>query len=347
MRTIYDVDKNFAVNTEIPREDLLFHHALSEPFSIHGVYYEDGMFRRMPQQIAHRVSEGVEWLHANTAGGRIRFRTNSSYVAIHAKMSRIGKMPHFALSGSAGFDLYEENNPVGTFMPPFEIEDGYESIIDFGTEEMRELTINFPLYSNVNDLYIGLSSHALVQAPRPYKFETPFVTYGSSITQGGCASRPGMAYQAILSRRFDVDFINLGFSGNAKAEPEISEYIKKLPMSVFVYDYDHNAPSPEYLANTHERMFLEFRQAQPDVPVIFMSAPTCRVTPGWQLRREIIRKTYQNALAAGDKNVYLVEGPSLMGVYGDEGLVDACHPTDLGFFSMAEGLNDVFKKLYE
>ena len=347
MSQIASIDKNFAIKTALEKEDIQFYNVLNAPFVVKGVFYEDGMFRRMPEAVAKTVSEGVLYLHSNTAGGRVRFRTNSSYVAIHAEMAGVGKMSHFALCGSAGFDLYVKDIPMGTFTPPFEIQDGYESVVELGAEEMREITINFPLYSHVKALYIGLSNRATVCAPQPYRFEKPFVSYGSSITQGGCASRPGMAYQAILSRRFDVDFINLGFSGSAKAEPEISEYIKKLPMSAFLYDYDYNANNAEYLEKTHERMFLEFRQAQPDVPVVFMSAPKYNLSEDLQRRREVVRKTYQNALAAGDNNVYLVEGPSLMAVYGDEGLVDGCHPTDLGFYSMAEGLNDVFRKIYK
>lgn len=209
----------------------------------------------MPENIARGVSEGVYVLHSNTAGGRVRFVTDSPYIAIYAKMDGLGKMPHFALTGSIGFDLYVDNYYTNTFVPPFDIKDGYESIFEFEKKEQREITIDFPLYSNVNELYIGLQEDSFLAEAKPYKNVKPIVYYGSSITQGGCASRPGMSYQAIISRIFNYDYINLGFSGSAKAEDEMIEYIKNLDMSIFVYDYDHNAPTVEHLKKTHEKMF--------------------------------------------------------------------------------------------
>lgn len=162
----------------------------------------------MPESVAKNVTRGVDALHTNTAGGRVRFKTDSQYIAIHAEMDGLGKMPHFALTGAIGFDLYVNNKYEKTFVPPFDIKDGFESIVEFSNKELREITINFPLYSNVNDLYIGLQNDAIVKEASPYKNTKPIVYYGSSITQGGCASRPGMAYQSILSRRFNHDFVN-------------------------------------------------------------------------------------------------------------------------------------------
>ena len=134
-----------------------------------------------------------------------------------------------------------------TFVPKVKIADGYESVIDLGETKMRQITINFPLYSAVSSLEIGLQETAVVESPTPYRVETPVVFYGSSITQGGCASRPGNCYTAVLSRRLDFDHVNLGFSGSGKAEQEMADYIAGLDMSVFVYDYDHNAPNLAHL----------------------------------------------------------------------------------------------------
>jgi hypothetical protein len=143
---------------------------------------------------------------------------------------------------------------------------------------MREITINFPLYSEVNELYIGLMRDSLVLESAPYRIEKPIVYYGSSITQGGCASRPGNAYEALVTQALGINHINLGFSGNAKGEKEISEYICSLDMSAFVYDYDHNAPDIEHLKNTHERMFKEIRASHKDVPIIIMTRPKYTLT---------------------------------------------------------------------
>ena len=232
-----------------------------------------------------------------------------------------------------------------TFVPPVDIKDGYESIIEFEDSRLREVTINFPLYSNVIDLYIGLQEGSNVLEASPYKNEKPVVYYGSSITQGGCASRPGMAYQSILSRQFNLDFLNLGFSGSAKAEDEMVEYIKGLDMCAFVYDYDHNAPTTEHLEKTHEKMFKAIREAHPDIPIIIMPRPKHILNEEEKKRHNIVETTYKNAVANGDKNVYFIGSQELTALCGYEGTVDSCHPTDFGFSSIAKAVAEVFDKI--
>lgn len=345
MSDISLIDSNFQVKTNLDVEDIRFYNVLNAPFHVHGVFYENGKFRRLPEKVAKTISDGVFALHTHTAGGRVRFKTDSPYVAIHVKMPIVGKMPHFALTGSAGFDLYANNNYISTFVVPFNINDGYENIVHFQSKEMREITINFPLYSSVSELYIGISDQAALCFCQPYRFEKTIVYYGSSITQGGCASRPGMSYESIVSRRLNADYINLGFSGNAKGEDEIAEYISNLEMSCFVYDYDHNAPTVEHLKNTHEKMFKRIRKNNPDTPIVMMSRPKFYLTKAEELRLDVIKTTYNNAIKNGDKNVYLIEGRKLMEMAGNEGTVDNCHPTDLGFASMAKVVGDVLEKI--
>ena len=353
MKNIAEIDKNLAVETKIEREGLCFYDVRQDPFRIHGVFWENGMFRRIPEAVAKSVSEGVYNLHSNGAGGRVRFVTDSPYVAIKTEYIP-GKMPHFAFSGSAGFDLYgtnlcaaneEENRYMGTFMPPLDVKDGYESVIDFAEGVEREITINLPLYSSVKKLYIGLKDGCVVKETPEYRVKKPVVYYGSSITQGGCASKPGSSYESILSRRFDCDYINLGFAGNAKGEDEIVDYIKGLDMSVFVLDYDHNAPTTEHLANTHSKMFKAIRAAQPKLPIIIMPRPKYYLTAEEKIRFEIVHNTYIEAKEAGDENVYFISGRKLMEIVEDNGTVDNCHPTDSGFFSMACAVAEVFEEI--
>lgn len=345
MKSITEIDKNFKVETNIKRDGLVFYNAYSSPFKIHGVFYEDGKLRRMPEAVAKTVSEGVYSLHAHTAGGRIRFMTDSPYVAIQVKLGTAFKMPHFAFTGSIGSDLYADGSYAGTFIPPYDVTDKYEGVIDLHDTKMREITINLPLYSEVTEVHIGLEKSATVSAAPDYKFTRPVVYYGSSVTQGGCASRPGMSYQAILERALNTDYINLGFSGSAKAEDAIIDYIKSLSMSVFVLDYDYNAPSADYLEKTHEKMFLAIRAAQPDLPILMLSMPRAGTTGEIPRHHAIIKATYENALARGDKNVYYIDGKTLVSLFGDECTVDMCHPTDLGFFSMAKEIEKVLKNI--
>lgn len=342
---ISKVDKNFAVETNIQREGLVFFDAETAPFKIYGIYRDGEKFRRLPEAVAEATSPGVHALHANTAGGRVRFVTDSPFIAISAHMGSVGKMPHFAFTGSIGFDLYTGKRYLNTFVPPVDVVDHFEGIRETdGT--LREYTINFPLYSEVKKLYIGLQEGCRLEAAPEYAISTPVVYYGSSITQGGCASRPGCAYQSIITRTLNCDHINLGFSGNAKGEEAMAEYIAGLKMSAFVYDYDHNAPNPAHLAATHEKMFKTIRVAQPELPILMLTRPKYYLEETEKERLEIVRRTYENALAAGDKNVYFIPGTELLiDLVREEALVDNCHPADGGFISMAYVIGEKLRQI--
>lgn len=348
MKKIEETDKNFAVDGRAIRGGMCFYDVLQEPFRIYGVFMENGKFRRMPGKVAEQVSEGVYNLHTNTAGGRVRFVTDSLYVAIRTEYTP-SWMPHFAYSGSGGFDMYaavgNHTQYAGTFVPPLDAVSGYEGVIDFADRREREVTIHFPLYSDVRKLWIGLEEGAVLKETSGYGRKKKIVYYGSSITQGGCASRPGSCYPAILSRRFDCDHVNLGFSGNAKGEDEMADYIGSLAMDVFVYDYDHNAPSVAHLKGTHRRMFCRIREKHPDLPVIILSRPKYYLNEEEQERRQIIYDTYRLAREGGDRNVFFIGGEKLMELVEDEGTVDNCHPTDSGFFSMAHAVGTVLEKI--
>lgn len=348
---ISDIDKNLLVKTELSRDDVVAYDVCSEPFKIYGVIEPENdtdRFRRMPESVAKNVSEGVMYLNTNTAGGRVRFKTDAEYMAVHALMpaDKICRSSHFAFSGSSGFDLYTEEDGkqyyIHTFIPPMDMTDGFVSeFTNIPKPCMREYTLNMPLYSDVSKLYIILNSGAHLLPCREYAINTPIVYYGSSITQGGCASRPGNSYQSIISRELDCNYINLGFSGNAKAEDVIANYIAGLDMSAFVYDYDYNAPNVEHLEKTHKRMFDIVRASNPDIPIICVSRPVSV----WfgnkdeeDKRRKIILDTVSKAKMDGDKNVYFVDGADFasQSYVADSLSVDGCHPNDLGFMCMAE-----------
>jgi lysophospholipase L1-like esterase len=140
--------------------------------------------------------------------------------------------------------------------------------------------------------------------------------------------------------------VNLGFSGNAKGEPEMAELISQLEMSALVMDYDHNAPDAEHLKKTHENFFKIIRNKQPDLPIIIVTKPDFdRDIETNKMRREIIYNTYKNAVDNGDQNVHFVDGETLFGNENrDACTVDGCHPNDLGFMRMAERIYPVIKK---
>ena len=342
---IAKIDPNFNVSESFGREDIILRNCREEPFTVHGIFWSEGKFRRMPREVAEATSQGVAYLHASTAGGRVRFRTDSPFIAIKAEVAAKGYMAHFAMTGSAGFDLYADNEYIKTFVPPLNYTNGYESILAIpGARKMRTIMIDFPLYSHVAELFIGLATDATLEKAPDYRHSLPAVFYGSSITQGGCASRPGTCYQAPISRYFDLDYINLGFSGNAKGEDPMIEHLASLPTSLFFLDYDHNAPTVEHLAATHERLFLAFRKTHPDTPVIMMTRPKLKLNAEEVQRRAVVETTYKNALAHGDKNVYFIDSTALTVLCGNEGTVDSCHPTDYGFASMAKALIELIER---
>ncbi len=349
-KNITEIDKNLKVETNIDREGLVFKNALDKPFRLYGVFYDGELYRRVPDDIAKGTNDGVYELAKNTAGGRLRFITDSPYLAIKVKLPPTVAFGHMTRTGISGFDIYSyengRDNVVKSFIPPYDYKDGYELVQDFndGARE-RLITLNFPLYNGVYELYIGYKEGSVLKEAPDYKYEKPIVYYGSSITQGGCASRPGMSYQAILTRRYNIDHINLGFSGSGKGEQIMADYIASLDMTAFVLDYDHNSPSVEHYRETHERFYKTVRAAHPDIPIVMMTRPkdTRLFVPSEFERIEIARKTYENAKARGE-NVYFIEGPELMALAEDEGAVDTVHPTDLGFFSMAQRLSVEFDK---
>ena len=344
------IDKNFRIETGVQKQDIRFYNARESVFRTYGVFWQDGAYRRMPEAVARSINKGVYGLHTNTAGGRIRFVTDSSYVAIRTSFTPCRK-PHFPLTGSSGFDLYTGTGAdcryAGTFVPPVEVKDGYESVLEFADKQTRLVTINFPLYSDVQQLEIGLQQDALLQRAPDYRIETPVVYYGSSITQGACASRPGNCYPSLLSRRLDCNYLNLGFSGSAKGEIAMGDYLKQLDMSVFVLDYDHNAPNLEKLQATHGRLFRQVRDANPTLPIIILPRPRYYHRDQDAQRFEAIRQTYLQAKAQGDENVYFITNRQLMEYVRDDGLVDNTHPTDSGFFNMAQALQPLLEQLLQ
>lgn len=352
---IASVDQNLAVAAAVNAPDLELHDVREAPFQLYGFYdpKNEPVFKRMPTAVAEQVSAGVNELHYHTAGGRVRFSTDSPYIVIKAVMNKSGRMAHMAVTGSSGFDLYLDS-PDGdsihyrTFVPPPKIIGGYESKLAVKLGGMRYFTINFPLYNDVKELYVGVAKGSKLGEGVPYRKEAPIVYYGSSITQGGCASRPGSCYTATVSRALNMDHINLGFSGNGKGEDAMVDYMKSLDMSVFVCDYDHNAPDETHLRATYQKMYDAIREAHPTLPYIMISRPDYYTHPSFAghddsiRRRQVILDAFHYAIAKGDRHVYFIDGEGLL--RADGCTVDGTHPTDLGFYFMTQAVLPVVRR---
>ncbi len=348
---IEDIDSNFKLPT-LDEPDIEWISAKDPRFSLYGVYFDeaDGRYVRLPREVAKNVSDGVANLYCHTSGGRLRFTTDSPYVAVKAVVPSHSIMRHMPPLGTTGFTIYLNDRFHSSVMPNQnkmtttpDPRSGIQGIVKFSSNVSRDLELYFPLYNGVFELYIGIKQGSTVCA-RPYGDARRVVFYGSSITQGGCASRPGNDYAAIACRALGVDYVNLGFSGNARGEQTMCDYIADLGCDVYVIDYDHNAPSAAHLENTHHPLYKTIREKNPTAPIIFMSRPNFTGTPDNIRRREIIKSTYDRALNDGDTSVYYIDGELLFeGDFRDACTVDGTHPNDLGFYRMAKAVIPVLK----
>ncbi len=354
---ITKIDKNF---TQMQSEDGVFtyYNPYEKPFSFEGFpWYEHNgnKIYRLPIEHRELYTRQQDGLSNHSAGGVFRFKTNSGRLSIKATFEGISRFPHMQLTGSAGFDVYKKEGDRWRFIAnlyPNTLTDNYtdKQCEIYSDGQICEYIIYMPVYSIVEKCAIGVETDAEILLPNPHKVEKPVLFYGSSITHGACSSRPGITYTARLTRAVDAELINLGFSGNALGEPYIAEFIASLDLGVFVMDYDCNAPTPEHLENTHKPFFEIFRKKNPDTPVIMVSMPYANTTKKEVVfrRRDIIKATYDEAVAAGDKNVYFVDGSTFFAdTEKSDCTVDLTHPNDYGFALMTEKILPVLKKALE
>lgn len=346
--------KNFDENLlykEINREDLDFFDYKSDKFSVFGFYdfYNTEAPLRMPDDIAKSINVGVDGANPLNAGGRICFKTDSKTVAIMAEVSAY-HAASFTGIALAGFDLNVKENGKfhrrKIFRPKDDISLPYSGLVNLADGE-KEILIHMPNYGAVKSLKIGVIKGSKLEPLNPYRQDIkPIVYYGSSITQGGAATVPGNAYENIIGVRTNVDFINLGFSGWAKGEPKMAEYIANQDISLFVLDYDHNAGLEQY-RETHYPFYKIIRDAKPDLPIIVVTRPDVEQVPSeTDVRISIAKETVERAKAEGDKNIYFINGYDLFGPEDvDLCTVDGCHPNDLGFYRMANVIGDKIKEI--
>ena len=323
------------------------------PMRVYGVphFEETQELRRLPDEVLD-LPEMANIKHhklgLRTPGARIRFRTDSQHVNL-----KLDIVPSFDIGMSvwatqAAYVYAGENGKerfVG-LVAGAKYEDAvFEKMLDKG-EGMEDVTVYLPRNVHVNNVEIGVDDGATVEPPTPYRYEKPIVFYGSSITEGGCATIHTNAYTAKVARHLDADHVNLGFSGNARGELCMADYVNTLDMSVFVLDYDHNAPDVEHLAKTHEPFFLRVREHNPELPIVLMTRPNDVQDPLGRLA--VVKKTYENALARGDKNVYFINGRDF---FGEEDhayyTIDGVHPNDLGFARMTALVEPVLRRILE
>ena len=316
---------------------------------------KEGLYRRLPLKPKWKINENVDALANNTAGGQLLFRTDSKRLAIRVELTAPAGMYHMPATGQCGFDCYLGAPGKKSFAGTAKFDHtklSYEHLF-YGREsgKMEDITLNFPLYQGVKNILIGVDPKSGLFPPSPYR-NGKIVFYGTSITQGGCASRPGMAYTNILSRRFNREFINLGFSGNGRGEPELARLILEIENpACFVLDYEANCFSTELLKRTLPEFISILRSGHPKIPLLVISRIPWQHESATQSRkdfgkrREFERDTVKQLEKAGDRRIYFLDGSNLLGADAHECTVDGAHPTDLGFMRMADRIEPVLKKI--
>lgn len=350
---ISDIDKNFKI-TETTEFSSNVYELPNPLFTIYGGWFdkEYGIIR-MPVDIAKTVSDMFAWGCRCTSGVRITFATDSRSIKLICKPYDKVPMHHMTFIASSGFTLceYVKGKEIfaGNFYAPREDVDSYEVQLNIDKErKMRKYVLYCPLYSGIEKLSIELTKDSKVQRFERYDNELPILYYGSSITQGGCSNRADTLYQAYVSRKYNKDFVNLGVSSGAKGEDSMVNYLANCDCSLFVCDYDHNAPDVEHLKRTHLPLYKAFRtnEKHKNTPIVFMSKPDGFRDVYGDERFAVIKQTYDYAKSNGDNNVYLIDGrkiyPKAVAEYCS---VDGCHPTDLGFYYMFKALDKVLSKI--
>ena len=310
-------------------------------------------YDRLPAGAEGVVRAPVWSLSRDSAGLCARFETDATALSARWTLrSESLAMPHMAATGVSGLDLYVKGTD-GKWKwlaagKPTAFPANSTALVSGIPEGRREYLLYLPLYNGVTEVEVGLPKDATLWKAPPYPAgRKPIVFYGTSITQGGCASRSGMVHTAILGRRLGYPVINLGFSGNGRMEAELAALLAELDPSVYVLDCLPNMDAA-LVAERVGPFVRTLRNARPETPIllvedrsysnaIFVPASARR---NEESRREL-RKAYFRLTASGVGNLHYLPGNRLLGEDRDNlGTVDGSHPTDLGFLRQADVFHD-------
>lgn len=338
-----------------------------EHFLIEGTAIADSLkespYDRLPISYKEKVREPVWDLSKASAGITVRFHSNSTSINLKWTVLNDLDMPHMAATGIKGIDLYTKYNNKWRYVTtagalvglktyqnksiPADSINEYELIKNM-SPDFREYKLFLPLYDGVTKLEIGIDNNALINkaSPNPVK---PIVFYGTSITQGGCASRPGMAHTNIISRKLDVDCINYGFSGNGRMEMPIVELISDIDASFYVIECLQNMDSEQVRERVIPLVDM-IRTKHPLTPIVLvenMMYTTAFLDQTIETtliqENEALKNEFDKIIKRGTPNIFYIKDNKDF-LSDNEGTVDGVHLTDLGFLRYADYLIENFKK---
>jgi len=357
-KRIEDLDKNFKAAPVKPEDNIVWHTVNAAPFAVDGLPWfkeNGGAFYRLPVRAKVTLREDLWVLGTMPSGGRVRFKTDSPTLRARVQHSRAAglAMQHMCAVGVSGLDLYEGPPKKMTFWnigrPAHATEPYVVTLVADLPKKMREFTIYFPTYNDMVNFEIGLAPGAKLAAPSPYRLKKTVVVYGTSVTQGGCSSRPGTGWVPLVGRQLGINVVNLGFSGNGRCDPELVPLFAELDMACLVVDPVGNM-GPKLMPTGYAPFVAAIRARQPKLPLLLMTFfrranEHYQGDQGWDKANEVVFDTYRQMRRQGDKNVYLLDACKIIGREQEHPSVDGVHLTDLGFKQMADGVAPVLKRI--
>jgi lysophospholipase L1-like esterase len=299
---------------------------------------------RFPERMKAQLPETLSLALQQTAGGRLRLRTDTGSLSVKARFPGFTVRTFITQYTAHGFSTYVDGRCWSARIPGAQEGEAELSLFNGAPRQMRDVCVYLPLYGPVEVLSIGVDEGAGFELPTPFALERPVVFYGTSITQGGGASRSGLSYQAMLARDLNLDYANFGFAGKGRCEREVAEALAEVDASCYVLDVGQNT-SVEELRERFKPFMDTLREARPQTPLL-ATTPILNNAELWSQdqqqtaedKREIIRSAVQDRKQAGDQAVYLLEAADYLGADFTDGTVDGLHANDLGFTRMAEGM---------
>ena len=312
---------------------------------------KENKYDRLPASYKGFVREPVWNLSKNSAGLSIRFLSNSSVITAKWELLNNFSMNHMPDTGIKGIDLYFKNNDKWQYINtgvPTGFNNEYR-LIDNMDKELREYKIFLPLYDGIKNIEIGVDNSSFIQKPKKSE-RKPIIFYGTSITQGACASRPGMAHTNIISRNLDRNVINFGFSGNGRMEYPISKLISESEPAFYVIECMPNMYPPDLVSSNTIPLVDVIRSKNPNTPIVLVDLFTSPINTldknavkGTNEMNNALRNEYKKMIDKGYQNIIYIESSNALG-NDFEGTVDAVHFTDLGFLRYSAFLIQKFKE---
>jgi hypothetical protein len=324
-----------------------------QEFAIIGKYHGEKNYARFPIEYKNKLRDDVWNLGQDAAGISIRFRSNATEITVKWTVIGDNSMDHMASTGVKGIDLYANIDGHWKYVNTGRVKGKTNefTMVHSDVEVYREYLLNLPLYDGVESLSIGVNSSAEISVPKEKYLvaKKPVVYYGSSIAQGGCASRPGMLFTNILSRAMDRSFINMGFSGNGTFDQSVGDAMSEIDAALYVIDCNPNTQT-ELIYDRAVALVKLLKKQKPFIPVLLVEGYYHE--DGFEKLEESetaiknieLQKAFRTLQESGIQQIYYQKGDGLIGK-DHEGTVDGVHPNDLGMMRIAEILQPVLQKI--